>query len=291
LKKLFGNSWATDMLVEIAGSFLTAIALYNFAVPAAFPMTGFSGLALILFRFFRLPIGVMTIVLNIPVAFLCFKRLGHGFFLRSLRCMILSSLFVDYAAPLFPLYTGSRLLAAICTGVLGGIGYAIIYMRNSSTGGTDFIVMAVKSMKPHISLGKIVFAADAVIILLGGALFQDFDGILYGMIINYIYAIVVDKLMYGMNAGKLALVVTNHSAAVTRKIDETCGRGTTILRGMGGYRQEDRDVLLCACSNKEMYAVEKAIQSVDPGAFTIILESNEVHGEGFKNLRVAEPGA
>jgi uncharacterized membrane-anchored protein YitT (DUF2179 family) len=203
--------------------------------------------------------------------------------------MIISSLFVDYVAPLFPLYTGSRLIAAICAGVVGGIGYAIIYMRNSSTGGTDFIVMAVKSMKPHVSLGKIVFAADALIIVLGGVLFNDFDGIVYGMIINYIYAIVVDKLMYGMNAGKLALVVTNHSTAVTRKIDETCGRGTTILRGVGGYRHEEREVLLCACSNKEMYVVEKAIQSVDPAAFTVILESNEVHGEGFKNIRVAQP--
>jgi len=288
MKKLFGKQWMTDVLVEIAGSFLTAIGLYNFAVPAAFPMTGFSGLALILYRLFDLPIGVMTIVLNIPVALLCFQRLGHGFFLRSLRCMIVSSLFVDYVAPLFPLYTGSRLIAAICAGVIGGIGYAIIYMRNSSTGGTDFIVMAVKSMKPHISLGKIVFAADAVIILLGGVLLEDFDGIIYGLIVNYIYALVVDKLMYGMNAGKLALVVTNHSAAVTKKIDETCGRGTTILRGVGGYTNEARDVLLCACSNKEMYVVEKAIKSVDPAAFTIILESNEVHGEGFKNIRVAE---
>lgn len=288
MKKLFGNEWMTDVLVEIVGSFLTAIGLYNFAVPAAFPMTGFSGLALILYRLFDLPIGVMTILLNIPVAFLCFRRLGKGFFLRSLRCMVLSSVFVDYVAPLFPLYTGSRLLAAICAGVVGGIGYAIIYMRNSSTGGTDFIVMAVKSMKPHISLGKIVFAADAVIILAGGILFEDFDGILYGLIVNYIYALVVDKLMYGMNSGKLALVVTNHSAAVTRKIDETCGRGTTILRGVGGYTGESRDVLLCACSDKEMYVVEKAIQSVDPAAFTIILESNEVHGEGFKNIRVAE---
>ena len=64
MKKLFGGSWAADILVEIVGSFLTAIGLYNFAVPAAFPMTGFSGLALILYRLFSLPIGVMTIVLN-----------------------------------------------------------------------------------------------------------------------------------------------------------------------------------------------------------------------------------
>ena len=36
---------------------------------------------------------------------------------------------------LFPVYTGSRLLAALCTGIFAGAGYALIYTRNSSTGG------------------------------------------------------------------------------------------------------------------------------------------------------------
>ena len=115
MKKLFGNEWVKDTLVEILGSILTGVAIYNFAVPAAFPMTGFSGLALIVYRLFHLPIGAVTIVLNIPVAFLCYRLLGRQFFFRSVRCMILSSLFIDLAAPLLPQYTGSRLLAAICT--------------------------------------------------------------------------------------------------------------------------------------------------------------------------------
>ena len=95
--KLFGKTWLFDTLVEIAGSILTGVAIYNFALPAKFPMTGFSGLALILYRLFDLPIGVMTIVLNIPVAILCYRVLGRRFFLCSVRCMILSSLFVDSA--------------------------------------------------------------------------------------------------------------------------------------------------------------------------------------------------
>ena len=106
MKKLFGENWLVDSLTEIVGSALTGVAVYNFAVPALFPMTGFSGLALIFYRFFGLPIGVMTIVLNIPVAILCYRLLGRQFFYKSLRCMVFSALFVDYAAPLLPLYTG-----------------------------------------------------------------------------------------------------------------------------------------------------------------------------------------
>ena len=288
MKRIFGESWIPDTLTEIVGSILTGVAIYNFAVPARFPMTGFSGLALILYRLFGTPIGVMTIVLNIPVALICYRLLGRQFFFRSLRCMVLSSLFIDYAAPLLPLYAGDRLLASICTGVLGGLGYAMIYMRSSSTGGSDFIVMAVKAVRPHVQLGKIIFITDAIIIGLGGLIFRDFDGVICGLIIDYIYAIVTDKIMYGMNSGKLALVVTNYGKATADKIDELCGRGTTIIEAKGGYREDHRDVVMCACSTKEMLTVERAVRLIDPNAFTVILESNEVLGEGFKSFRVAQ---
>lgn len=288
MKRIFGENWLLDTLTEIAGSVLTGVAIYNFAVPAQFPMTGFSGLALILYRLFGTPIGVMTIVLNIPVSILCYRLLGRQFFFKSIRCMVLSSLFIDYAAPLLPLYSGDRLLASICTGVLGGLGYAVIYLRSSSTGGSDFIVMAVKAVRPHVQLGKIIFFTDAVIIGLGGLIFRDFDGLIYGLIIDYIYAIVTDKIMYGMNAGKLALVVTDHGKAAAEKIDELCGRGATILEARGAFRGDPRQMVMCACSTKEMLTVERAVKLADPNAFTVILESNEVLGEGFKTFRVAE---
>lgn len=273
---------------EIIGSIFVAAGIYNFAVQAEFPMTGFSGISIILYRFFQIPIGASTILLNIPVAILCYKLLGKKFFISSVRCMIISSIFIDYIAPLFPVYTGSRLLAALCTGVLAGIGYALIYTQNSSTGGSDFIIMAVKVLRPHLSLGKITFLIDMVIILVGGFLFRDVDGIIYGMIVNYLLAIVVDKVMYGMNAGKVALIVTNQGKAVCDAIDAACQRGTTILEARGGYKEDPRQVVMCACSTKEMYAVQRTAKETDPDAFVIIMESNEVHGEGFRMMQIGE---
>ena len=182
----------TDLLYETIGSILIAAAVHNFALAAEFPMTGFSGIAIILNRFLRVPIGLSTILLNLPVALLCYRKIGRSFLLKSIRCMIISSLFIDYLAPLFPFYTGSRLLAALVTGVLGGIGYAIIYTRGSSTGGADFLIMALKSMNPHLRIGTIAFSIDIGIILIGGLLFRDFDGIIYGMLVNYLFAVMVD---------------------------------------------------------------------------------------------------
>lgn len=275
---------------ECIGSIFIAAGIYNFAVQAGFPMTGFSGISIILYQLFGVPIGFSTILLNVPVAILCYKMLGRTFFISSIRCMVISSVIIDYVAPLFPVYEGERLLAALCTGVFAGLGYAIIYMQNSSTGGFDFIIMAVKAWKPYLSIGKIAFIFDLVIVLLGGILFRDVDGVIYGMIVSFLLAVVVDKIMYGTNAGKMTLIVTDmeHGQKICDVIDDCCKRGSTILRGQGGYQGDEKQIVMCACSNKEMYLVQRAVKEADPASFMIVLESNEVHGEGFRMIQIGE---
>ena len=282
------KGWLISFFMETLGGFLVAVSLDSFAVNAGFPLTGFSGIALIFNRLWGMPIGVTIILLNIPLAFLCYKLLGKGFFLRSIRCMIISSIFIDYIGPMLPAYDGDRLLAALCTGVTMGLGYGLIYMQNSSTGGADFVVMALKAVRPHLSLGRLAFITDVVIVLAGGFLFRDVDGIIYGMIVSFIFSVVIDKVMYGANAGKLTLIVTEHGKLVCDTIDAICKRGTTILKAAGGYKQEDKQVVMCACSDKQMYQVQQAVKAVDPASFMVVLESNEVHGEGFRYIQMGD---
>ena len=103
-----------DILVDIVAGMIIAVGIYNFALNADFPVAGFSGIAIILYHLFGLPVGAGTIILNVPVAIFCYKFLGKEFFLKSMKSMIISSLLMDYVAPLFPVYDGSRLLAALC---------------------------------------------------------------------------------------------------------------------------------------------------------------------------------
>ncbi|MCI5869665.1 MAG: YitT family protein [Dorea sp.] len=283
MKKIKWKEVAIDLLVDVVASILIAIGLYNFALNANFPVSGFSGIAIILYHLFGLPVGAGSILLNIPVSIFCYKFLGKKFFLKSLKTMIISSFFIDYVAPMFPAYEGDRLLAALCMGVLCGIGYAMIFMRGSSTGGQDFISVAIKKVKPHMTLGIISFAIDLFTIALGTALvFKNIDGMIYGLIVTYLLAIVMDRIMYGIDEGKMTLIVTEHGDEVAKRIDEYSGRGSTILQGMGSYSKAPKDVVMCACNNKQMYTIKKMVHQIDPKAFTIIVESNEVVGEGFK---------
>ena len=277
------KDWVLDIGADLIGGILIAVGIYNFALHANFPVAGFSGIAIILYHIFGLPIGIGTILLNVPVSIFCYKFLGKGFFFRSVKSMVISSLLMDYVAPLFPVYDGERLLAALCMGVLCGLGYALIFMRDSSTGGQDFITVSIRKIRPHLSLGVLTMIFDSTTILLGTLIvFHEIDGLLYGIIVTFLISTVMDHFMYGIYKGKLTFVVTEHGKAVVDAIDKISGRGATIVKGVGGYSLKEKDIVLCACNNKEMYQIKRRVHEIDPDAFTMIVESNEVVGEGFQ---------
>jgi len=278
----------TNLLLQTLGCFISAAGIYSFAVAAEVPVTGIAGICAILYRLFGIPMGLSNVLINIPIILCTYKLLGRSFFIRSVYCMVLFAFFTDYLLPLMPVYQGDRLLATICGGVVGGIGDALIYMQNSSTGGIDFITMAVKVKHPHLPFGNITFAAALAVILLNGAVFQDVDSIIYGIMFNFIVSAVINKMMFGFSSSMLAMIVTDDGKAACAEIDRVADRGSTILQGHGGYGGQPKDVVLCACSNKQLYEIEHAVQAIDPGCFIIMLQSNEVHGEGFRQLELGK---
>ncbi len=272
-----------DLGVDILGGILIAVGVYNFAVASGFPVAGISGIAIIFYHFFQIPIGVMTTILNVPIVVLCYKLLGRTFLIKSLKTMLISNVIIDVIAPLFPVYEGDLMLSCICMGVFSGIGYGLIYMRDTSTGGADFVIMAVRKLKPYLSLGKIIIILDFTIVIVGGLLMEgSLNHVIYGLIASYILSVMVDKMMYGLDAGKMTLIVTDHGEEVANKIDELTQRGSTFLKGVGSYSKADKQVVMCACNKKQMHMVQKAVREVDQKAFMITMEASEVRGEGFK---------
>ncbi|WP_251390705.1 YitT family protein [Mediterraneibacter agrestimuris] len=283
MKTINWKRLAYDLMIDIIAGVLIGIGVYNFAANSGFPLAGVSGIALIFYRLVGIPIGLGSILLNIPIILGCYKTLGKEFFLRSMRSLLITSFLTDYIAPLFPAYSGDRMLAAICTGIVSGLGYALIFMNNSSTAGMDFVSVAIQTKKPHISLGKIVFVLDFIIVLIGGVVFKDVDATIYGLIITYLLTYVIDKIMYGIDAGKMTFIITENGQAVVDVIDQYIERGATILHGYGSYTKQDKEIVMCACNNKQMYIIKKMIKEVDKKAFIVVMESNEVVGEGFKD--------
>ena len=273
-----------DILCDVFGSILYSIGIYTFAKNAGFAPGGMSGLALIMHHLWGLPIGLMTLVLNIPFVLFSYKVVGRRFLLKTAKTILITTFFLDVVFPHLQPYTGSPFLSAIYSGVFLGAGLSIIYMRGSSSGGTDFLTMSIKVLHPHLSIGFVTMAIDLFVIVLGWPVFGNVDSILYGLAATFITSVTIDKIMYGMGAGKLVIIVTNHGQEVADHISGVCSRGSTAIRAMGSYTKEDKDILLCACSKSEAYKVRSAAHDVEKSAFVMIVETSEVFGEGFMEV-------
>ncbi len=276
-KQLFLN-----LFFETLGSFIFSIGIILFAKNAQFAPGGVSGIAIILnhlFSFFQ--VGSLTLLLNIPIIIFSFRFIGKNLLLRTLRTMFILFVFTDYITPLLPTYNGSPLLAAIFSGAFTGIGLSLVYMRNSSTGGTDFIMMSIKKVFPHLSLGQLILIIDCLIILFGGVVFGNIDAVLYGIITTVVCTVVIDKFIYGLGSGKMAVIVTTNGFEISKKIAEKQDRGATLIKAVGTYSNNERHVLLCVANKNEIFAVHKIAYEIDPKAFIVITEAGEIFGEGF----------
>lgn len=279
------KEWSIDILVDIIAGIFMGIGTYCFAAAFKFPMVGFTGLALILYQLFGLPVGIGTIVLNIPFAIISYREIGRKFLLKSIKSIVITSIMIDIVAKFVPAYQGEYILAAICTGVISATGYALIFMRDSSTGGADFIMVLINHFFPHFSLGKIALVIDSCIIVLGVALVsKNVNSLIYGLIIAYLVATVLDKAMDGLTAGKLIMIICDKPKDMAKEIASLIDRGSTYLKAVGSYTDEERDVVMCACRVKEVHIVRQAAKKLDPRSFVIIMDSNEVAGEGFRHL-------
>lgn len=272
-----------DVLFDIIGSFLYGAGVYTFAAAADFAPGGVSGLAILINHLTKLPIGLCTVVLNIPIIIICVKTLGKAFFLRSVKTILISAVILDYVMPLIPLYSGDELLAAIFGGILAGAGLACIYMRDSSTGGSDFVILSIRKKNPHMSIGTISLAVDGIIILLGGFVYGSIDAVLYGIIMTIGYSLIVDKLMYGMDSRKLTIVITTQGDDIAREISQKVERGVTVTQGRGAYTGNAKQVLLCTCSKAEVFKIKRIAYSLDSKAFVMVSSVDTAYGEGFKN--------
>lgn len=270
-----------DLLCDIIGSILYSTGIYTFAKMADFAPGGISGLALIINYLWGLPIGTMTLILNIPLVLISYRVVGKQFLMKTARSMIISTIFLDMIFPHTPAYSGSPFMAALYSGVCIGAGMAFFYMRGSSSGGIDFLIMSIKVKHPHFSFGVVTMGIDFLVILLGWMVFGNVDAVLYGLASSFVCSTVMDKILYGMGAGKLVIIITDHGQQLADLISKITERGSTMIKAMGTYTKEDRDVLLCACSKSQAYTITSAAHKLDAGAFIMVTETSEVFGEGF----------
>ncbi|MCJ7693972.1 MAG: YitT family protein [Anaerolineaceae bacterium] len=281
-------SWRSiqDYLLILLGSFIQALGLRIFLVPANLVSGGISGAAqLIHFLSSGWPIGLMVLIGNIPLFILGWRFLGGPkFALRTILAIISFSVFTDILG--FVLsnqgVTTDLVLNTLYGGLVLGIGLGIVYRGRGTSGGTD-ILGRILNRKFGITISLSYLITDSLVVLLAGFVFG-WERALYGLVMIYVSGVAADVVTQGTSIIRTALIVTNQADRVTDAIMVELDRGVTIMPAIGGYTGESRSMLYCAVTNSEVMRLKTVVHVVDEKAFMVIGHASEALGEGFKPL-------
>lgn len=272
---------AADVVIIAAGSGCFGLSVSLFSAPNDIAPGGVTGLATLANYLWGVPIGALTVAVNIPLILIAWWRLGRGFAARTLLGLALSSLVMDTIARYAPPFSGDRLLAAIFGGVLTGLGLGLILSRGATTGGAEVVARLLERRWPYVPIGKLILVLDGGVIALSALVYREAESPLYAIILVYVASLLTDRLVYGGRRGKSVLIISRHHAEITRRVLDELSRGVTLLTASGGFTGAPQQVILCAVRRTELYTLKQIISATDPDAFVLLLTADEVLGSGF----------
>lgn len=273
---------ARDVLNDIIGSVIFAVGVAVFTTPNEIAPGGVTGIATIFHSITGMQMGTLTFILNIPLVILGLIVIGKKFTLSTFRTLLILSVITNILEFFLPTYTENTLVASIFGGAAIGIGMGIIFLRGSTTGGTDILGRVLLRYFQHVPLGKILLAIDFLIVSAAGIYYGTLDAALYALVSVYMTERAMDSVLYGFNETRIAYVVTEHPIEVADRVMDETGRGVTYLNGEGGYQRAKKLVIMCAMPSRQFAKFKRIVLEVDPMAFVMVTPASNVIGEGFK---------
>lgn len=302
-----GRDWKKTVqgyLSLLFGAFMAAAAVNIFYVPANLTMGGISGLATILHHVMPsvVPLGVLTIVINLPIFLAGMRIVSRRFLIDSLIGTLVYGLMIDATRPLFTQFYEQFILGpngeapdlviiALFGGLLFGIGLGFTLKPGFTTGGTDIIAVLVRRKFKHFSLGQLLWVMDAAVIALSAVAYsRDQSNVmiltLYSVLALFVCAKAIDLILEGFDYKRAAFIVSKDHQSIAERILKEMDRGLTGLTGKGMYTQDTQDVLVCVLTSKEIPLLQQIVSEEDPKAFIFVMDAREVLGEGFENTQV-----
>lgn len=272
-----------DYGIIALAAILYAIGVSLFLDPNNLASGGITGIAIILNRITGLETGTLYLILNIPIVLLGLWKFGWKFMISTAYAILLTSVFTNLLAG-YTVITTEPLLAAAAGSVFLAIGIGLIFKAGATTGGTDILIKILRLKYKHVKTGRLFFITDFFIVTISGLLFRDFNIAMYAMIAVVITGKVLDLVLYGADEAKLIYIISEKPEQITGRLLDEIDSGVTYLKGIGGYSNEAKRVIMIVTKKQQAPRVEEVVKEEDAGAFMIVTNANEIYGEGYKSL-------
>ncbi|MHC1750318.1 MAG: YitT family protein [Cellulosilyticaceae bacterium] len=271
----------------IIGALFIAVGLYFFWAPSQLAAGGISGLSIVIKSMLpMIPMGLITLMLDVIMFTIGFIVLGKSFGVRSIVCSLSVSgciLILEYFVPNAKPLSSDTLIVLAFGAIFIAIGQAIVFNLEASSGGTDIIAKII-STYTHLNIGVALIIADMAVVILAITVFGIEKG-LYAALGVIVVSSLIDYFISGLSVEKYIMIIPSKMEVVepiNQYILETLGRGATIYKAEGAYSKEHKTVITSVLDNKEFIDLKRYIVSIDEKAFVTVQNLHEVVGEGFK---------
>lgn len=278
------NNKILDGVCLIIGAFLIAIAVNVFLSPNKISTGGASGIGIIIYHMFNIPISISVLIINIPLFIIALKNLGFKFCLRSIIGTILLTIFLEITT-VFVGYINignDLVIGSVFGGLIMGCGLSLVFKADASTGGSDLLAQIIYNKRPVQSIGQILLVIDSVIIISNAIVFNNVITAFYSVLALYISKQTTDIIFEGVNYTKAVNVISKKGNEIAKEIIQKTGRGVTISDCTGVYTNESYTHVISVVTVPQLPKVKKIVNMIDKNAFIYISNTNEVLGIGFK---------
>lgn len=278
--KIYSN--VSKVIFMMIGAVLYSIGLEIFLIPNHIIDGGIVGISIMASHFTKVPLGVLTFVLNIPFFILGYKHIGKTFTISTLFSVLCYSIGVSILHPI-PGITQDILLASVFGGVIIGLGIGIIIRSGGSTDGTE-IVAIILDKRISFSVGQIVMFFNFFILTFAGFIFG-WDRAMYSLIAYFIAVKVIDIIVEGIDESKAIMIISEKHQDISEAIMDRLGRGLTLLDGKGAYKGAATNVLYVVVSRLEIAKVKNIVHGFDEDAL-ITIGTVDVSGKKYKKKAI-----
>lgn len=276
----------SEFLLINLGLFLVAAGIHFFKVPNKFATGGVSAMAIVLSHFFpNLAVGPLMLIINAVFLVIAFFFIGFSFVTKTLYSSIALSGMVSLLGVLIPLagpVTGDTMLELVYSIILPGLGSALVFNMNASTGGTDILAKLLNKYT-NLDIGKALLSSDFIICIAAGLVYGPKIG-MYSLLGLITKAFLIDTVLESFNMRKQVVIVSDKSEEIKNYVINNIKRGATIHTATGAFTNEEKHVITTIMTRKQALDLRNFIKQVDKNAFITMTNSSEIIGKGFRSI-------
>lgn len=268
------------------GILMMSVGIYFFKSTNGFATGGVSGISILLAKIFpAISQATYMLIINIVLLILGVIILGKKCGALTFYCSIMMSLenwLFEYFVALEGPITEYTLLELVYAVGLTGIGAAIIFKCNASSGGTDIVALILKKYT-HMNVGEALLISDLVIAASTIFIYGIEVG-LFSLLGLFAKVFVVDDLLDSMNMCKAFTIITTKAEEIELFIMNEMHHGATVHNASGAYSGEEKKVIITVCKRTEALRLRRKVKEIDPHSFIIITKTSEIMGKGFRDV-------